>query len=70
MEISQFLQPCGSLTMMVSLFHSWRVVLARSTKKRNKKSVTEVLVQWKETNPKNVVWCELCEMKHKLFDFQ
>jgi len=46
------------------------VILARRIKKQKNKFVTEVLVQWTETNPKDVVWRNLYEMQHKFSNFK
>jgi len=45
-------------------------ILARIMKKQNNKSITEVLVQWAETNPEDAVWRNLYEMQQKFPDFK
>nr|KYP41865.1 hypothetical protein KK1_036743 [Cajanus cajan] len=42
-------------------------ILDKRIKKKNNKAVTEVLIQWRETNPGGAVWRELCDSK---FNFQ
>lgn len=45
-------------------------ILARRMKKQNNKSVTEVLVQWTETNPEDAVRRNLYKMQQKFPDFK
>ena len=41
------------------------VILDRRVKKKNNKVITEVLVQWEQTNPDDATWKELHEVQRQ-----
>ena len=45
-------------------------ILDRRVKKKRNKAITEVLVQWEQTNPEDATWKELHEVQRQYPDFE